>query len=406
MRISVITEARCQRLPDGSVWSSVPCAFWSNYLAVFEQVNVVARVQPAPQPRPGSVRSDGGGVCFSGIRHYHGLWDYLRKYPQVVGTARRAVDAADAVILRVPSQVATLVRRHLQGTRPYGVEVVGDAFQVFAPGVVRRPLRPFLRVLATRNQKRQCLEAAAAAYVTRQTLQTRYPCVGPQWGVSDVLSLPSEPFITHYSSVDLPDLPTRARDKGTQPTRALVCVGSLEQLYKGPDVLLEALHICGQRGLDYSLTWVGDGSFRNKMIARAASLGLSARVRFVGAVEPGREVARCLDAADLFVLPSRTEGLPRALIEALARGLPCLASRVGGVPELLHPDDLVPPGDARALAEKLETVLSDNARLAEMGRRNVQTALEFDAESIERRRRAFYRHVRDVTKAWLENRRA
>ena len=122
-------------------------------------------------------------------------------------------------------------------------------------------------------------------------------------------------------------------------------MGTLEQLYKAPDVLLDAVGQCFRQGLDLELVWIGGGQYQQQLEARAKELGLSPRVRFLGQLPAGDAVRGELDRADLFVLPSRQEGLPRAMLEAMARGLPCIGSTVGGIPELLPAEDLVPPGD-------------------------------------------------------------
>jgi glycosyltransferase involved in cell wall biosynthesis len=119
-------------------------------------------------------------------------------------------------------------------------------------------------------------------------------------------------------------------------------------------------------------------------------------------VTAGEPVRRILDAADLFVLPSRTEGLPRALVEAMARGLPCVGSAVGGIPELLDDSELVPAGDPAFLAAKMHEVLRDPARMETMSRRNLAAALEYCGSAIADRRRSFYRHVREYTQSWEE----
>ena len=111
---------------------------------------------------------------------------------------------------------------------------------------------------------------------------------------------------------------------------------------------------------------------------------------------------RILDSADLFVLPSRTEGLPRALVEAMARALPCIGSAVGGIPELLDASDLVPAGDSAALAAKIQEVLRDPLRMEKMSRRNLAGAQEFVDSVLAERRRRFYQHVRDYTQRWEE----
>ncbi|GAB3976194.1 glycosyltransferase family 4 protein [Plantactinospora veratri] len=80
---------------------------------------------------------------------------------------------------------------------------------------------------------------------------------------------------------------------------------------------------------------LGDGRYRPRLERLATDLGVRRQVHFTGTISAATEVRRQLDAADLFVMPSRTEGLPKALIEAMARGLPAVATSVGGIPELL-----------------------------------------------------------------------
>jgi glycosyltransferase involved in cell wall biosynthesis len=127
------------------------------------------------------------------------------------------------------------------------------------------------------------------------------------------------------------------------------------------------------------------------------------RITFTGALPAGPAVRGQLDLADLFVMPSRTEGLPRAMVEAMARGLPCIGSSVGGIPELLAQEDLVPPGDADALARKIAEVAGDPHRLAAMSARNLAKAKLYSGSALAERRMAFYRHVREATEKWLDN---
>ncbi|MGA8480342.1 MAG: glycosyltransferase family 4 protein, partial [Chthoniobacterales bacterium] len=142
-----------------------------------------------------------------------------------------------------------------------------------------------------------------------------------------------------------------------------------------------------------------------KVESRAASHGLANRVQFRGQLTTPEAIRAELDQADLFVLPSRQEGLPRAMIEAMARALPCLGSTVGGIPELLSAEDLVPPNDAPALADKICEVLADPSRMARMSARNLEKAREYSDGALTNRRKAFYRHLRACTESWLEGRR-
>ena len=110
----------------------------------------------------------------------------------------------------------------------------------------------------------------------------------------------------------------------------------------------------------------------------------------LGMVPAGEKVRELLDQADLFVLPSKTEGLPRAVLEAMARGLPCVCTSVGGVPEVLSREDLVPPGDAVALARKINDVLTNPERMASMSIRNLKKVKEYCVEILRGKRIDFY----------------
>jgi glycosyltransferase involved in cell wall biosynthesis len=296
----------------------------------------------------------------------------------------------DAAILRVGSNVGNWVAAHLHRKgRPYGVEVVQDPFDAYAPGACRHALRPFFRWWLTRQLRQQCQRACAAAYVTQTALQQRYP---PAPNV----------FNTHYSSVDLPPQAFAEAPRVPQPgqrTFTLAMVGMLKQLYKAPDVLIDAIAQCISGGLDVRLEIVGDGQHRAELEKRAARHGLGARVRFHGQLPAGQAVWEVLDRADLFVLPSRQEGLPRALIEAMARGLPCIGSTVGGFPELLPPEAMVPPGDAPALARKIGDLLASPQHMAALAASNLQRAHNYRADQLRERRIAFYRSVREQTAA-------
>jgi glycosyltransferase involved in cell wall biosynthesis len=301
------------------------------------------------------------------------------------------------VILRVPAVLAPILHAQLTGERrPYAVEVVGDPDQIFAPGALSHPLRPLLRRLLARQQRAQCLGAVAAGYVTRGVLQRIYP--------------PSATALsTNYSSIELdPAAFAGAPRQGPKSpgTRRIVAVGSLEQLYKGPDVLIAAVSRLLARGMDARMVWLGDGALRSMLEQKVSALGLADRIRFAGELLPGDPVRQEIDRADLFVMASRSEGLPRALIEAMSRAVPCVGTHVGGIPELLAPDDMVAPGDSAALAETIARVLSDPARMARMSARNLETAAEYRADLLRARRIVLYRHLRERTAAWAQARSA
>ncbi|MBN2848988.1 MAG: glycosyltransferase [Coriobacteriia bacterium] len=141
--------------------------------------------------------------------------------------------------------------------------------------------------------------------------------------------------------------------------RVVLFAGNLEPV-KGLDVLLDAFErVIAEGGAD-RLVIVGDGPLRGVMEERvAASSTLGECVRFAGQL-PQPDLARWMAAADVFVLPSRAEGLGLVLLEAMACGTPCVATRVGGVPEILDEDcgALVAPDDPAALAAAIASVMA------------------------------------------------
>lgn len=165
-----------------------------------------------------------------------------------------------------------------------------------------------------------------------------------------------------------------ARPARPEPFR-LLCVGRLVPA-KGQHVLLDALALLARRGRHPHLTLVGDGPDRASLENHAQHLRLKDSVRFAGAVN--QEVVLGLyERADAFVLPSFAEGLPVTLMEALATGLACVATRIGGVPELIDDGEhglLVAASDSEGLADAIERLMDDpglRARLAEAGRARV-----------------------------------
>ncbi len=394
MKVIVALEHRFSKTPDGAVWTQSPFfyKFWQRYLEVFEQVSVVARIRHVPSVSTQWRQANGERVAFTPVPYYVGPWQYLCRARQITQAIRQSVTPNDAVIMRVSSQIADCLEPQLQHTRhPYALEVVADPYDAFAPGSIKHVLRPIFRWWFPRRLRQQCRRAYAISYVTEFALQQRYPPASEAW-------------TTHYSSVELPQAAFV-----TEPRRSctnygdwsLIMVGTLAQLYKAPDILIHAIALCIPKGLNLRLTIVGDGQHQSDLEALAAQLDIRDHVEFRGRLPAGEAIIRELDQADLFVLPSYQEGLPRAMIEAMARGLPCIGSTVGGIPELLPEGDRVPPGDVVALAEKIQEVLGDPQRMTQMSERNLSRAQNYSNTKLSQKRTEFYQTVRQITTDWI-----
>lgn len=181
----------------------------------------------------------------------------------------------------------------------------------------------------------------------------------------------------HVRSVSAEEVSAARRASGARAgERIVLSVGRLSS-EKGHRDLLDAfaLLLAGGRAGPLRLTLLGDGPERARLEQQAARLGIGEAVTFVGHVADPRPFYA---AADLFVLPSHSEGSPNVLLEAMAAGLPCVATRVGGVPEMLADGEsgyIVAARKPAAIAQRIGALLADRdlaASLAQAGRARVE----------------------------------
>ena len=130
------------------------------------------------------------------------------------------------------------------------------------------------------------------------------------------------------------------------------------------------------------------------MIEYAKQHNVEEYVSFLGLLPAGKAVRDEMDNCDIFILVSRTEGLPRALIEAMARGKYCIATRVGGIPELLEDKWLIDPNNVEQLVEAVLRVVNNNQLIQEQTEKNFFTAQEYKHSVLTSHRTAFYQQVR------------
>jgi glycosyltransferase involved in cell wall biosynthesis len=209
--------------------------------------------------------------------------------------------------------------------------------------------RPHLRGLV-----RNALSNAARIVAVSKALQQRVVELG----------IPPDRIIVQHNGVNgelfrIRDrIETRKTLNLAEDRKLVTFVGNLVH-EKGPDVLIEAvgrLHAAGST--DVTLAFIGEGAQKQALLSRCLELGISNRVTFVGRRSPD-DVALWLSASDVLCLPSRREGCPNVVLEALASGRPVVAAQVGGVPELLNEWNgvMVPPDDPGKLAEALSQAL-------------------------------------------------
>lgn len=383
--------------------------FWERYLKSFDEVIVVARAKEVTLLEDGFKESSGKNIIFYPLPDFSGATsNNLLLLPIIffkIGMLVSKLLSIDppAFILRSPGIISSLLYLWLKFYNyPFGVEVIGEplsslSFYHWGKDPIVKLLTKTARRSLSNILKKQCKEAVAVAYVTKVLLPELYP--------------PSkDTFSTVYSSLSLPQsLIKREQKKFSHPINqfTIINTATMNTLWKGQEVLIKAFSILitRNRSKNLKLVLIGDGKYKDYYKKLTKQLGIEDRVEFTGMLPGIEAIIPYLDRGDLFVLPSLGgEGLPRALIEAMARGLPCIATDVGGSTELLPESYIVPPGNPQLLAEKIESMMNSPEILEQLSLMNIKKAEEYAEPVLEKKRTEFYNYVRERTLNYIAKR--
>lgn len=360
-------------------------SLWMRYLEHFDSVTVVAR-----RTLPDSVAnlstmqvSSMPGVTFEFVPDLSTFRGLTVKRRQAANRMKHLVESVDAVIARLPSEVGLLAVSAAQRQRtPWSVEIVDCPWDgLWHYGTLKaKAYAPIAFV----RMRQAIAKAPFAMYVTSEFLQQRYPNrVGVVGSASNVQLPVVDPGVLDVRLARLNEEWSLAR-----PVR-LGLIGTLRARFKGIQTVLQALAHVRDSLPPVTFHVLGGGDVR-PWRQLALSYGVADIVTFDGTLPSGPSVMRWLDAIDIYLQPSFKEGLPRALIEAMSRGCPALATRVAGIPELLPSEDLVPSGNAKALSALLLERVADVHWMRTRAIRNWQTAQRYEAERLAAQRYSFW----------------
>ncbi|MDM1298604.1 glycosyltransferase family 4 protein [Empedobacter falsenii] len=383
MSLFFITDARFLQTPDGKIYSgefSFSNILWERYIKCFSKVYVIGRVFKVDSfDNENHLVSN---VTILPTTPFETATSFLKNKVKIKTQVDNYFNNYEpqAVILRGAGSLGYLAAKYCTTKNiSYGIEVVGDPYDVFAPGVIKHPLRFLFRRLFTYYQKEAVKNASSVIYVTKDKLQQRYPSN-------------KNAFQTYASDVVINDIVQKAKVLVTKDVYRIISVGSLDQMYKGPDVLLKAIKILIDNNVKVTLTWLGHGQYLEEIIRLSADLKISEYVDFKGSVD-AVTLTKNLDESDVFVLASRTEGLPRAIVEAMARALPCIGSDVGGIPELVNNELVVISENSSQIAERIELLLKNENFYNKMSSYSLEKSSEFRQDILEERRLSFFKSL-------------
>lgn len=286
---------------------------------------------------------------------------------------------SDFLIVRLPSFIGNLsidIAKKLG--KPYLVEVVGCPWDAFwNMGIKGKMIAPYMKSATKRRVK----EAAYVVYVTNEFLQRRYPTEGKNTNCSNVA-------LKEFND-DV--LKKRIEKINSQSGKIIIgTTAAVNVKFKGQQYIIRALAKLKKRGFtnyEYQLVGAGDQSF---LKAEAVRYGVDTQVKFLGAM-PHEQVFEWLDTIDIYAQPSRQEGLPRALIEAMSRGIPSIGARTAGIPELLG-EECIFSNTNKNIEEICDIIIKlDMENMLSQSERNYKESKKYSKEIIEKRRKIIFK---------------
>lgn len=361
--------------------------FYSRYLRVFDELRLVARCKHENSIKNGRVLLD-NKIDYIPLPFFQGPLQYAKTYFKIGKILHDVTDGCHAAILRLPSTVAMRITEQIKHAKlPLATEIVYDAHDGFTSesNIVRKLLWKFIDI----KMRKICYSACGVSCVTQSYLQRRY------------YSKIKDAFYSSYSSLDLPnEFYTQKRLFPKKNVFVIVHVANQIEYNgrKGHIELLKVLKLILDMGVAVKIKFVGADYFGgiNKLKNLANRMGISENIDFLGYL--GREeLSSLLDICDLFVLPTKAEGLPRVVIEAMAKGLPCITTIVSGNSELLPSEYLFEYDDIAGMSNKIYELITSKEKYEQASDINFKKSQEYASSILEYRRDKFYTELKNRT---------
>ncbi|AQQ71504.1 GDP-mannose-dependent alpha-(1-6)-phosphatidylinositol monomannoside mannosyltransferase [Limihaloglobus sulfuriphilus] len=350
-------------------------------LDVFDDLVLVARCKEIAKD-PQCQRVDNDRIGFLPVNDFRG-YDLFGRQVALL-QCRKIVGLADRYWLRSPGSIASMVGYWLRRANvPYFSHLVGNPGEVaeYTTEHVSKPISKLIRKIIEFQFNSYMKGCYGNLSVTERWLQEIYPSAEPSndMGASDV-NLSYDIFKEHQ------------RDFNPKVLNIVNIAALLP--YKGHQFLFEALHyIRNQR--EWCLHLIGEGPILEKLKYLAKDLKIIDNVVFHGHLGWANGIIDILDNAHLFVLSSLTEGMPRVLLEAMARSLPVISTDVGGVNEVVSNEYLVPIKDSNCLAKKISDYWNSPLKLEKMSIENFEKIQDFRFDRLSLLRKKWLTWMRD-----------
>ena len=393
MKLLLLLEHTFIEDKNGNILSDgvVDYNYLKRYLSIFEEVNVCARINKEPSDKDLNsykLMVSGKNVTFTYLPWAISSKELLLNFFKFKKIFRNAVEEYDKVIIRAPSLISLFLYNEISSDKKWGIEFVMGANCILSE---KNWLRKIVNKYLDKRAKKMCLKANGVAYVTEKMLQSKYPSYSLKYKKNHNY------FDTHYSSIDLLPDDFFEKKQNTIPKRKkIIHVGSMQNERKGQKILIDITKKIIDDGYDIETIFIGDGIKKGDLINYTNEINIANKVKFLGNISNRSKVMQELRKADIFVLPSSSEGLPRSIIEAMANSLPCVASNVDGIPELLDDEYLSEYDDVNRFVQIIERFLNDDDLIRSVGRKNYLKAKKYSYDVVSKRRKEFYKKIKEL----------
>ena len=351
----------------------------SRYIEIFGGIKVLSRQQKVDsQNKVASLtKASGDGVSFVDIPNFKSL-KKLGKYPSARKRIYKEVRNTDLVIARLPSSISKIaIQAAIKFNKPYLIELVGCAWDANMNHGSR--VGKLIAYYEYQQLKEIVSKAPHVVYITKNFLQSRYPndfqsTVCPNVKIKKVEHKVLE---NRLEKID---------KKDNNPIK-LGLIGSLDVKYKGHETVIRALSEIKDQNIIVEFLGKGDSTPWKEM---SEKMGVSDKVFFKGTLSSGDAVYSWIDSLDIMVQPSTAEAQGRSIIEGMSRGCPLIATRVGGIVELIDNEYLIDKRDYKRLSKLILSLIRDKESMKKLAISNFEESKGYYDFVIEEKRRLFF----------------
>lgn len=375
--------------------SSYNDSVWKRYQTISDNISVIARTEnqtyDTVEAQNKFEKFDDNSMNVVYIEDIHrSIISFFNPFNRISNNEiiEKAVKDNSCIIARLPSYPGFKAIKYAKKNEiPYICEVVACSWDgLWNHSLKGKVMAPFSFL----QLKKVIKSAPYVVYVTNEFLQHRYPTNGKN---------------TNCSNVALKEFDERIIEKRVKKIKSMqsdskIIIGTtaaVDVRYKGQQYIIKALGKLKKQGItnyEYQIVGGGDQTYLKSI---SDKYDVSNQVKFLGSM-PHNKVFDWLETIDIYTQPSRQEGLPRALIEAMSRGLPTFGARTAGIPELLESEFIF--SNTRKNTDEICRILKfiNKEAMLKQARRNYEESRKYDKYIIEERRRQFFEEFKESKK--------